>query len=653
MSPLNTTSDRRKLPDGYIAVPITENQKSSVLKICVLARPEPDPTGGHLVLLRNTFDAKIFLGCVLDASSRILDWLEIWIQNSGTLLKTPATSRHSLTNALLDDRWKNQVRALEHVDSGVMRIGLENTNPLPIILNLSAGMPLHPVDNETGVPWQLCTDEGFLQQHGLPGYGNSLHRYLYAPAPDLDSKLIPVTTNAPTNQSTKPLTDICSYEGLTVPFNIAAGLMLVRKYDPLDLETYLDILSGAAWDGLKHGRTILELGEQSSALGRDHVKSDPNSRFFLETQGMRGRLIETFHLKLRLLADIVSSEHAIVKDLQRPFLNLGSESWRVRYGEMGRGFPLPWAVRAVPCNPGEAIRITVEGADLHYYVPSPLTGTSIYRPLVSSVPTKGLASVRIRTVSSEDNGIIEVDGTFVTSERISMASRDLAWLRVSLPSGDIDLYAHLESDSALATGEWRFRTVPRHLEDPMTSDIQAAVGVPLPEVPFEIIPFLSSPCDLYSLAVLAVRILFVDNTNNLAPVLDEMLSLARQVEADYDEDAVLEVRIKEIFNSDNRWIESLGPHHLTFDSTSPQKALAIIPSELWWEVLGMICRMFPGLGPDSECRDFGDTQSGGLHKVFERTLDDIDQLILRTRNLIISDWDSNMEISAVIREYLA
>ena len=643
----------KKLPDGYIAIPITEDQKSSVLKICVLVRPKPDPAGGHLVLLRNTIDAKIFLGCVLDSSSRILDWLEIWIQNGGALLDTPAASRHALTNAMLDDRWKKQVRAIEKVDSAVIKIGLENSNPLPTVLDLSAGTPLHPIDIGTGVSWQLCTDEGLLQQHGLPGYGGSLHRYLYAPTADSHSKLVPVTPDAPTNEWTKPLTEICSYGDLTVPFNTAAGLMLVRKHDPLDLETYVDILSGAPWDGLKHGRSILELGEQTSALGRDHVKSDPNGRFFLETQGIRGRLIETLHLKLRLLADIVSSAHAIMRDLQRPFLNLGSESWRVRYSETGRGLPLLWTAMAVPCNPGEAIEIAVEGADLQYYVPSPLAGTSIYRPLVSSVPTRGLASVRIRNVSSEANGVTAVDGTFVTSERISMASRDLVWLGVSLPSGDIDLRAYLESDSAMAAGEWRFRTVPRHLENPRASDIQAAAGVPLPQVPFEIIPLLSSPCDLYSLAVLATRIFFVDDTNSLAPVLDEMLSLARQVETDYDGCVVLEDRIRGVFDTDNRWIESVGPHHLTFDSTSPNEALAMIPPELWWAVLGMICRMFPGLGPDSECRDFGDAQPGGLHKVFERTIKDIDNLILRTRNLIVSDWDSNREISAVIRGYLA
>ena len=62
--------------------------------------------------------------------------------------------------------------------------------------------------------------------------------------------------------------------------------------------------------------------------------------------------------------------------------------------------------------------------------------------------------------------------------------------------------------------------------------------------------------------------------------------------------------------------------------------------------------MFPGLVPDTNCKDYGDAQQGGLHKVFESTIADLDNLILRTRSMIVSDWKSNEEISSVIQRYL-
>jgi hypothetical protein len=233
-----------------------------------------------------------------------------------------------------------------------------------------------------------------------------------------------------------------------------------------------------------------------------------------------------------------------------------------------------------------------------------------------------------------------------------MARNDLVGFRLNLACGGVNLYAHLEADSAMAPGEWRFRTVAQKKNDAEVSDLRAAEGVPIPDVPFEIIPLLSSPCDLYSLAVIAIRILLVDNTNSLPVVLDETLSLPRQIEADYDESTSLEMRIRDIFDKDARWRQSLGPHHLTFDKITSEEAFNIIPGELWWTTLAIILRMFPGLGPETECKDYGDAQQGGLHKVFGRTLTDLDNLILRTRSLVVSNWKSNQEISGVLQRYL-
>ena len=648
----STTRGIKKLPDGYIAIPITEDQKLSVLKICILAKPEPDPAGGHLVVLRNTVDAKIFLGCIVDASAQVLDWLELWMQNSGTLINTPVASRLNLSNATLDDRWNKQIRAFEQLNATVIvKTGMENSNPLPTLIDISTGFPVRPKDPGSGTPWKLCTDEGLLQQHGLPGYRGSLHRYLYVPASGSASKFVPVTPGAPANESTKPMSEICPDDAHTIPFNIAAGLLMVKKHDPIGLETYIDILSGISWDGLKHGRSVLDFGEQINALRKDETTLTNDGRLFLETCGRHGRLIETLHLKLRLLADVISSVHTMVYNLQRPLLNIGPESWQVKLGEVGRGLPFLWTAKAVLSNPGDAIELTITDTNLQYYLPSPVAGTSIYRPLVSSVPTKGRASIRIRSLLSEANDTTVVEGTFTTQERIETASKDIVWLRINLACGDIDLYAHLESDSAMASGEWRFRTVAQNLKH--SEDLKAAEGVPMPEVQFEIIPLLSSPCDLYSLAVLAIRIFLVDNTNSLPVVLDETLSLMRQIEADFDENVSIEEHINDLFSKDNRWLKSLGPQHLTFDEVAPDEIFGIIPPEIWRAILVIIMKMLPGLGPDSECRDYGDAQPGGLHKVFERTMNDIDNLILKTRTLIVSDRQSNQEIAAVIQKYLS
>ncbi|MHC4111732.1 MAG: hypothetical protein ACYSUY_11700 [Planctomycetota bacterium] len=653
MSFSNTENRLRALPKGYAAIPISEDQKSVLLKICVLVKTEPDDVAGHLVVLRDTMDAKVFLGCIVDSCGQMQEWLELWIQNSGSLVDTVSAARQVLSNTMLDNRWRRQCQALEEIEgAAIVKTGWESEQPLPTFLDLSEKSPVHPVEANSGAAWKLCTDEGMLQQKDLPGYGNSLHRYLHVSKLGGDSPLVPVTPGAPTNDSTKPMSEICGDPARNIPLNPQAGLMLVKKYVPIKLDTFVDILSGKPWDGLKHGRSILDLGEAFKALSKDEPTLSTDGWLFLETQGRCGRLIETLHLKLRLLADIVSSVRSLMYHLQRPLLNISPESWQVELGEPGRGLPFFWTARVVLNDAGDAVPLVIEKSDFKYYLPARTPGTSVYLPLVTSLPTQGRASIRIRQVLPDTSDTTVVEGTFTTQERIEIAKNDLLWFRLNLACGDINLYAHLEKDSAMAAGEWRFRTVAQNVHDTRVSHLRKAEGVPIADVPFEIIPLLSSPYDLYSLAVMAVRILLVDNTNSLPVTLDETLSLLHQIEAEYDESDGLEQQISELFKGDQRWRQALGPQHLTFDEITPDEAFSLIPSELWLTTLATVLRMFPGPGPCSECRDYGDAPQGGLHKVFEKTMNDLDNLILRTRSFIVADWKSNQEIASVIQKFL-
>jgi hypothetical protein len=649
----NPNNSFAKLPEGYIAIPVAEDQKTAKLKVCALARQNPDPVGGYLVVLRDTINAKVFLGCIIDASSQVLDWIELWIQNTESLTNTASAACQSLSNASLDNRWYEQSQAFEHLDgAAIVNTGWESQNPLPTFLDISKRSPIHPKDTKSGNYWKLCVDESLLQQKNLPSYAGSLHRYLHIPELGVESQLVPVTSGAPTNASTKSLSEILEDSSHIVPLNPGAGFILAKKHLPIGLEPFIDILSGATWDGLKHGRSILDLGEELNALRKDEAVLSVDGRLFLEAHRISNRLVETFHLKLRLLADVISSVHSMIYHLQQPLLNISPDNIQVRLGEPGCGLPFLWTAKAVLSDPGNAIPLAIEGSDRQYFLPALEDGTSIYRPLVTSLPTKGRASVRIRQILPDTSDATIIEGTFSTHERIDMARNDLVRFRVNLACGEINLYAHLEADSALASGEWRFRTVAQNMDDTKVSDLRAATGVPIPDALFEIIPLLSSPCDLYSLAVIAIRILLVDNTNSLPVVLDEMLSLPRQIAVDYDESTSLEMCITDIFNKDKRWLESLGPHHLTFDKITSDEAMSFIPSELWWKTLAIILRMFPGSGPHTMCKDYGDAPLGGLHKIFEQTIVDLDNLIIKTRSFIVTNWKSNQEISSVIQKYL-
>jgi len=642
-----------ELPDGYTAIPVSEDQKAAALKICLLVRQEADPVAGRLVVLRDTIDARVLLGCIVDAGGRVHQWVEVGVQNLDGLADALPACREALTNAVLDQRWERHFKALEALGPAeVLQTGWEIAHPAPTYLDVSRLEPVHPVDAESGSAWQLCQDDELLAKKDLPKYSTSLHRYLYVPALGKKSPFIPVTRNAPTSAATKPIDEITGGKADLIPFNPGGGLILVRRHSPIRLEDFIGLLSGGSWEGIPHGRSVLDLGSVTGALRGDDSLRASDGRLFLGAHGRWGRLLETFHLKLRLLADAVASVRSMLLHRQQPTLNLTADSFQVRLGEPGQGLPFLWTARAVLVDPGDAVALPIEGSDAVYYLRAMEAGTSIYQPQAVGESVRGRGSVRIRKVLQEGSGPTIVEGTLQTQERVRTARNDLVWLRLSLSCGRLDLYARLDVKAALASGEWRFRTLGQRLSEEASTALRAAEGVPIPEVTLEVIPLLSSPCDLYALGVLAVRTLLVDNKTTLPVALDEVLSLAKEVANEHDPAVDLSSRIKVIFNRDPRWVQSLGPQRLTQEEVNPGDAFDLIPSEVWWSTLAMILRMFPGAGPDSTCQDYGDAQPGGIHKVFDRAIADLDELIVRTRSLIVIDWRFNREIHAVIRSHL-
>jgi hypothetical protein len=553
---------------------------------------------------------------------------------------------------MLDERWRRQAQAFEQMGTAqAITCGWEMSHPLPTFLDAASLSPVHPREERTGTYWRLCRDEAILARGGLPSYAGSVHRYLYLPDSDSQTCLIPVTPGAPTNDRTRPLSEACPACAKLIPFNPAAGLMLVTRHYPVDLESFLDLLGGETKPG-RSSRAAANVDPGPALSGAGERAPSYPGRLFLEAQGRDSRLIEIFHLKLALLSDIVVSIHSVIRGLQQPFLNLSEQSFRVDLSGAGGLLPFLWNAHPRLVEPGRAVAVNVETADLKYYVSPLVDETSVYRPLATSLPARGRASLRIRKVVADSPEAVTVEGTLATQERLELNQSDLVFLQLGLSSGHLCLHAHLAADSALAGDEYRFRTVSHHLLPDQVRDLREAEGVPVSEVLFEVVPLLSSPCDLYSVAVLALRILLVDRGTSLPVVIDEMLSLAREVQVNLDPAAPLEAAVERVFRSDSRWLRSLGPHRLTAEGIAPEEALGLIPDDLWWSALAMVVRMFPGLGPASLCRDYGDARPGGLHLVFERVQTDLDALILKSRGLVTPDGRSDRQIAALIRQYL-
>lgn len=639
------------LGGGYRAIALHRGDQGASLRLCLIVQQAAEAVGGPFVLLRDLADASVYLGCIMDAAAAVREWTEISVQNVEHFTATFAAYEQAESNRTLDARWARRADAIRQIEPETfISAGWETQHPLPIFFDLSLSGPVHPIDKASGKGWELCLDDALLKSKGLPEYSQSLVRYLSLPDAGADVPLLPVTSGAPENEATERLAHAV---GNLVPFNPAGGLMMVRSYAPIALEEWIDILSGKSWKGVEHGKKVFKPTGLYRTLQDPNVIRQGGGHLFLGRHGRAGQIVEGYHLKLHLLAAAVRLVRAYVQAHQVPFLNINAESFRVRLADSDPALPFLWNFKTTLVTPGEAIALPIESTELRYFVPARFGETSIYRPNALSLPVQGRGSIRIRKVLSGNDEEVSLEGTLTTQEKLAIGENDLLRLRLALPSGRIDLYANLAPSEGAAPGEARFRTVPQRLSDAAMIALREAEGVPLSNVSFETLPLLSTPCDLYALGVLAVRALLVDEETSLPIALDEMLSLARQVAAAHDPTIPIEKRVAAIASADPQRGAALGPHRLIHEKTAPEEAVRLFPSELWWDTISLLVRFFPGLGPDSLCRDFGDAPALALEAVFDEPLAALEKLIVRSRSLIVIDWNANREMGAVIRKILS
>jgi hypothetical protein len=486
-----------------------------------------------------------------------------------------------------------------------------------------------------------------LQSAGLPVYSGSLHRYWsYAAGAGETSAFHAATVQAPRPGSVRSRQEAQGANG--EPLNPEGGLMMVRRHAPLSLDDYLDLLDGKSWPGVAAGAGLESCGLVPAGVTAIDSVLHSSGLLFLEGRGQPGRFLESFHLRLQLLRDLVSLARESVARLQTPFLNLTSDSFRIELERGARHLPLLWLSRPVLAQPGQAIAVPVPAGEQRHFVPLEPAVSSIFRPDSLGLPARGQARVRLRKVEGDTLGRLSVEGTLHSSTPLRWANRDLVWLKLPLGAGTVDVFGRLDREEGLACGEARLRCTHLVIEPVASRALLAAEGGCFNAVPFETVPMNSTPCDLHALGVIGVRILIVNPRNTLSVALDEVLSFARQLGVNAQDGEGLGPRALQIVARDPRWVEGLGSHRLSAEDLAPSEAARWLPDQLWWRTVATLARFFPGQGADSYVADLGDAPPFALEQVFDRPLADLDALILAARGLLFSDWAANREVTAVI-----
>src|SRR3984957_15816457 len=180
--------DKSQPIKGYRAVLLRAEDRDASIAIRLFVRA--DLSGSPpFILLRETMDASIYLGCIADRSGHPKAWIEIWVQNVDRVAFSFRAQLEPLTNSVLDRRWAERAAMFRKLKRGAMlETGAEFSHPVPALIDGEKGTVVHPLEPGTQRFFALCEDEKALQKAGLPSYASSLHRYLWN-GPEADGLL--------------------------------------------------------------------------------------------------------------------------------------------------------------------------------------------------------------------------------------------------------------------------------------------------------------------------------------------------------------------------------------------------------------------------------------------------------------------------------
>ena len=634
-------------------VPLSSDEAAANLRLCAVLREQPDAATGHLILLRQTPEARVILGAACDAEGSVREWLELWLQDIDA---QPPGETLVASNVARDTAWQQLVTRLRGADpEGSFSSRSEKIPPRPVFVDTATSQswqPWHPATDAGAI--EVCRDDSALAAAGLPKYSEHTARFGRAtsggPFVQLNAEAKTFSQSAP---DTVEMQTLQPKGAALVALNPGGGMIFARRFAPLAIEEFAELLGGRPWSGIVNAKRPFRLGGVYRQLDDETEMRAGGQHYYGARRDQAGRLAEVLCLKLLLAEQCIRAVADEVRRTGLPLLNVTHDSFRVSLAATGGNLPFCWASRVTLVRPGDAIALDIASSNTRYFASRIPPTASIYRPEELGVPRAGVGNVRIRRILTPADGGIALEGTLSSHERLSVQPNELLRLRLPLKdAGTVELIGYIDTKAAMAPGEAAFRTIPLNFDEARSATLRTYEGIPFSQVPFEVLQPLSSPCDIYSLGVLALRLLYAGSDLTLPVILDTALSLLRAATAEPSE-ASLETRILALLTSDERWLATLGPQNLIRPSKEGEAAVVAgsLPPEIWARVLASILPFFPGRSPDAFCRDLADAPTLAPHTPFDTALRVFGRALNSARALFLSDWKQNEEVVGILSPY--
>jgi len=589
-------SDR--LPDACVALPLRERDAESSLRpVLVLKRMA---TNLQPISLGERSESVSYLGAILDLDGRVHRWIE-WQTRDLCLAWASAPLMVGHAPRSWCDTWIRRWNALARLRAGVAFRPAEPSEGVATLLTAN-GISEIPVTQKQD--WSVE-----LRHEGR------------------------VATCGPEADGHPSIASVADQLGLADEqflFNATGSPIRGVSHLPLSLEAAADAIAAF---GSSHSPVLAdpEIARMLSA--------DRGGLLWATRLAPPRRLREKLALKWSLFADACRAVSEYIRAAEEPMLNVSARSFRCSV-QPRSGVPLLWTIRPMLIQPGAAVPLD-GGGHAHAVGESAVNRT--YLPPEAWLRDSGTCHFVLQDIRRETDAGCELSGSLLGLDRSAGTLSGRLTLRLPLASGVLAVPGRIDPQQS-GLGRLAFESLPLRLDEQQRTALDLAAGGRTPDVGYELTPQLGPACDLYSLAVLGLRLTACGTDRPLEPALACLHELSAEAAA---HGVTTHQQLMPLL-ADDRWSNRLSPVAVTDEPIDAHCGPDDSITSAWACLIWTLIRMLPGAVPASYTSSLDQVQHAAAAALSAAT-DDAEHLALATRHLAVRDEPADAELLAVIR----
>lgn len=307
---------------------------------------------------------------------------------------------------------------------------------------------------------------------------------------------------------------------------------IIRELFELHYDEFAQFLGGRAGEEI---RSRLAKRIPPGAFAERAAELDlpyaANSRYFWGNAPGERSALEVLWLKLAAFEQLGEGVRRIYEGCARPHLNLQPKSVMVSGGP-----PPVWSFRVGITNPAAASPVHVEDAKKDTESPGFLNRADYNRlftsPLIRRLPYghEEYVNVTFRGVRSAEAGLdIEVDLISEVIGVFQLTAKDRVKVTLNAPANKLDGLAFWATEADRVPAGYRVLGRARHMRPDVQEVLKSSVGQTLWDCRVNICRFYGAPCDVYSLGMMLLCSLLVNDAHDEAEVCRQVEEVGREL----------------------------------------------------------------------------------------------------------------------------